>query len=89
MVVAQHGHGQLAAPKTAKRAALKTTPPAVPQGNRLDAMKRRVPLILFAVIVLGWLVLFFGPLVRGLTMGAIVAGVLWFGLIVPNRRGRR
>jgi hypothetical protein len=51
-------------------------------------MKRRILLIVFAAVVLVGLVLFLGAFVRALTLGAIVLAVLWFGLVLPNRRGR-
>lgn len=50
---------------------------------------KRLLSILLAVAVLAGLVLFFGPLVRGLTMGALVAGLIWFGLAAPYFKGRR
>lgn len=52
-------------------------------------MKRRVLIVLVAVIIVAWLVLLSGPIVRGITLGAVVAALLWYGLAMPNRRGRR
>jgi hypothetical protein len=46
-------------------------------------MMRRVVPILLAVVVLAGLVLFCGPLVRGLTLGALVAGLIVYGPARP------
>jgi hypothetical protein len=50
-------------------------------------MRRVVTVVLLGVVVAG-LLLFFGPLVRGLTLGAIVAGLIWYGIGGPSLLGR-
>jgi hypothetical protein len=50
---------------------------------------KRVLSILFAVLVLVGLLLFFGALVRGLTMGALVTGLIYWGLVRPYDKKRR
>ncbi len=62
--------------------------PRIDHGYR-TAMTRKVVYILLAVVVLAGLVLFSGPLVRALTMGLLVAGLMWYGLAGPYFRGRR
>ena len=44
---------------------------------------KRVASIVFAVLVLAGLVLFSGPLVRGLTLSVLMIGLMWWGLVGP------
>ena len=57
-------------------------------GCRTDTMKRVISIV-FAVAVLAGLVLFFGSLVRGLTIGVLVTGLMWWGLVGPYFRSRK
>ncbi len=50
---------------------------------------KRVISIVFAVAVLVGLELFFGSLVRGLTTGVLVIGLMWWGLVGPYFRSRK
>jgi hypothetical protein len=49
---------------------------------------KRVASIVFAVLVLAGLVLFSGPLVRGLTLSVLMIGLMWWGLVGPYFKRR-